>query len=216
MHKLYVLLAGLCIASGAMAQADTTQPKNKPDTIRIGGLIIVKTGGGNSGNNNTEPGDTIRGHGILHDTYIVRHKRKKKENVSTNWGIIDLGFANYTDKTNYAGAAAQAIAPGGNEDLFGLRYGKSVDVNIWVFMQRRNLISHVVNLKYGIGLELNNYRYDSNVLWDKKSNAFYNDTRSYRKNKLAADYLTVPFMLNFNFTPDKDYDKSFGFSAGIS
>ena len=34
------------------------------------------------------------------------------------------------------------------------------------------------------------------------------------KNKLAADYLTVPLMLNFNFTPKKR--QNFGISAGIS
>ena len=38
--------------------------------------------------------------------------------------------------------------------------------------------------------------------------------RDYRKNKLAADYLTVPVMLNFNFTPRRK--KGFGLSAGIS
>jgi len=38
--------------------------------------------------------------------------------------------------------------------------------------------------------------------------------RSYKKNKLAADYLTVPMMLNFNFTPRRN--NGFGFSAGMS
>ncbi len=35
-----------------------------------------------------------------------------------------------------------------------------------------------------------------------------------KKNKLAADYVTVPLMLNFNLTPKRD--KGFGFAAGIS
>jgi hypothetical protein len=38
--------------------------------------------------------------------------------------------------------------------------------------------------------------------------------RSYQKNKLAADYLTIPMMLNFNFTPDRK--NGFGLSGGIS
>jgi hypothetical protein len=42
----------------------------------------------------------------------------------------------------------------------------------------------------------------------------YDITRSYSKNKLAADYVTVPLMLNFNFTPKKK--KGFGFSVGAS
>ena len=37
---------------------------------------------------------------------------------------------------------------------FKLKTVKSVNVNIWFFMQRLNLIKHYVNLKYGLGLEL--------------------------------------------------------------
>jgi hypothetical protein len=37
---------------------------------------------------------------------------------------------------------------------------------------------------------------------------------SYSKNKLAADYLTAPLMLNFNFTPGRKH--GFGFSIGAS
>jgi hypothetical protein len=204
MHKLYVLLAGVCMATSAIAQSDTTQPAPHPDTVKVGNLIIIK------GPHREDGRDTI-----LHVSY--HHRGHKHENVSTNWGIIDLGFANFTDKTNYAGAAAQAFAPGSNDDWFSLRYGKSVDVNIWVFMQRRNLAAHVLNLKYGIGIELNNYRYDDPVLYNKGTNTFSMDvTRHYKKNKLAADYLTVPVMLNINFTPDKDNNKSFGISGGIS
>ena len=84
-------------------------------------------------------------------------------------------------------------------------------------MQRLNLIAHVVNLKYGVGIELNNYRYETPVYYDKKNNIFTEDmVRHYKKDKLAADYITVPLMLNFNFTPNNAYNKSFGFSAGVS
>ena len=132
--------------------------------------------------------------------------------------IVDLGFANYNDKTNYTSAAAAGVvAPGLNKEKFNLRNGKSVDVNIWLFMQRLNLVSHVVNLKYGLGIELNNYRYESPVYYDKQNNIFTQDVvRHYKKDKLAADYITIPMMLNFNFTPNNFYNKSFGFSAGVS
>jgi hypothetical protein len=40
------------------------------------------------------------------------------------------------------------------------------------------------------------------------------DTRNYSKNKLAADYFTVPMMLNFNFTPHRK--DGFGLSIGAS
>src|SRR5882757_9175786 len=124
MHKLYVLLAGICIATGSMAQTDTTQPSlQHPDTIHVGNLLIIKYG---------KPASDS---GYKTNVYFHRHikSRKKNENVTTNWGILDLGFSNFTDKTNYAGAAAQAIAPGSNDDWFNLRNGKSVNVNFWIF-----------------------------------------------------------------------------------
>ena len=90
-------------------------------------------------------------------------------------------------------------------------------------MQRINMVKHVVNFKYGLGLELNNYHYKQNIRYVEKPQpvvdpaiVYLDNTvdRDYRKNKLAADYLTVPVMLNFNFTPRRK--KGFGLSAGIS
>lgn len=205
MRKMYVLLAGLCMGVNAMAQADTTStPSKAPDTIRVGNMIIVKKG--ESHYENSE--------GLVK----VTSNRVNHQNVSTNWVILDLGFANYNDNSNYANAiTAGVVTPGIGKEQFKLRVGKSVDVNIWLFMQRLNVISHVVNLKYGLGIELNNYRFESPMRYDKATNIFTQDlTRHYKKDKLAADYITVPLMLNFNFTPNNSYNKSFGFSAGVS
>jgi hypothetical protein len=139
-------------------------------------------------------------------------------NISTNWLIVDLGFTNYNDKTNYASATAQAFAPGGNSNWFNLKNNKSVDVNIWLFMQRLNVVKHVVNLKYGLGIELNNYRYQDNITYATNSltqaTFVVQDSIAYSKNKLAADYVTVPLMVNFNFTPHRR--EGFGISVGIS
>jgi hypothetical protein len=93
-------------------------------------------------------------------------------------------------------------------------------------MQRLNLISHHVHLKYGLGLELNNYRYKSQISYLKENTfvtgvapapAIIRDSITFSKNKLAADYLTVPLMLNFNTNPynqNKGFSLSFGVSAG--
>ena len=200
MCKMYLLLAGLCVGFSSMAQTDTT----KIDTIHVGSLIIVKKGDGHYENKD--------------GSVAVTRMKHTSRNVSTNWLILDLGFANYSDKTNYTNAAAAGVvAPGLNKEKFSLRNGKSIDVNIWLFMQRLNLIKHVVNLKYGLGIELNNYRYESPLYYNKTNNIFTEDVvRHYSKDKLATDYVTVPLMLNFNFTPNNYYNKSFGLSAGIS
>lgn len=205
MKKMYFLLACVCLHLTALAQTDTTAEKNSEnerDTIRIGNMIIIRKKGQNK-NDNTE---------IVH----TERKKRRPSNVSTNWGIVDLGFNNYTDNTDYTSASAQQFAPGATEDWFNLRNGKSVNVNIWFFMQRLNMIKHVVNLKYGLGLELNNYRYEENILFKKNPTLVYKESFPFSKNKLAADYVTVPLMLNFNFSPGKGNLKSFGFSVGGS
>jgi hypothetical protein len=204
MKRIFILCMALCAITTGFAQEDST--KTKPDTIKIGGMVIIRE----AGSKDEEP--------RRNRTISISSKRKNKDsNLSTNWWILDLGFSNYNDKTDYTSVAAQAIAPGSNEDWFKLRTGKSRSVNIWFVMQRLNLIEHVVNLKYGMGLELNNYHFEDKRLKLNKNPTLINQTYSdLHKNKLAVDYLTAPLMLNFNFTPKRDNDESFGFSAGIS
>ncbi|HKP31754.1 MAG TPA: outer membrane beta-barrel protein [Chitinophagaceae bacterium] len=202
MKRMFLLLTGICFALTLTAQTDTTGKSNQSDTIRIGGMIIVNKKGKRG-----ESGD---------DVEVYRRKRDyKPSNVSTNWFIVDLGFANWTDKTDYAAARTSGfVAPDIDEDQLDLRSGKSVNVNIWIFMQKLNLIKHVVNLKYGFGLELNNYRFSEDIKFMKNPTMIMKDIVKHDKNKLAADYATIPIMLNFNFTPKRE--EGFGFSVGAS
>lgn len=208
MNRVLLLAAGLCFALFCRAQDDTTrvgQKKTAPDgdTIRVGNLLIIRNGAKDV--DKDQPSLRIK----------TRHNHDyRPSNISTNWGIVDIGFTNYRDLTNYASAAAQQFAPGGSKDWFKLNTGKSVNVNIWVFMQRLNLVKHVVNLKYGLGIELNNYRYEDNIRFLTKPTRVIMDTIRYSKNKLAEDFATVPVLLNFNFTPHRRNE--FGFSAGAS
>jgi hypothetical protein len=217
MNRIFLLTAGLCLLFAAglclpftcQAQSDKTGKSNSGspnDTIRVGNLLIIRNGPKDSDWDNP----TVR----FHSGHKGRYYHSNPPNISTNWGIVDLGFTNYVDNTNYASAAAQQFAPGATKDWFGLNTGKSVDFNIWVFMQRINLIKHVVNLKYGVGIELNNYRYQENIRYKINPTEVIMDTLNYEKDKLATDYVTVPVMLNFNFTPHRRHD--FGFSAGAS
>lgn len=213
MKRIFTLCIALCTIISAFAQTDTTGTTNTPkdDTIRIGGMIIIR-----------KPGSKDRQ--VIRDKeYTTKKNSYKPSNVTTNWLIMDIGFANYQDKTDYNSAAAQAYAPGSNKSWFKLKSFRSRTINLWFFMQKLNLASHIVNLKYGLGLELNNYIYEQPVRYQKNTLAIPNPprvnldntvNRDYKKDKLAADYLTIPVMLNFNFTPSRK--KGFGLSAGIS
>jgi len=215
MKRIFTLCMALCAVATTFAQTDTTGKQTPPqyDTIRIGGITIIRKTG-------------TKEREIIHDKeYKIRNRKntEKPSNLTTNWWILDIGFSNYTDKTVYASAAAQAYAPGSNETWLELKDGKSRNVNVWFFMQKLNVAKHVLNLKYGLGLELNNYHYKRPVRYNANPPAVPNApvvsldgtaNRTYEKNKLAADYLTVPMMVNLNFTPQRK--KGFGLSAGIS
>lgn len=220
MKKTILILSVILISVTSYAQTDSVQIEKKNDTIRIGGMIILKKG---------DPNEK------KHVTVTVGNRRKqnKNSNVSTSSFIVDLGFTNWIDKTNYANATTgqYLVNKPGSPDLvandFRLKTIKSVNVNIWFFMQRLNLVKHYVNLKYGVGVELNNYRFKSNVSLNEGGNNPYNslqniphpfvfrDSISFSKNKLAADYVTIPLMLNFR--TNKNYsDKGISLSAGVS
>ena len=218
MKRLTLLLATAIICLTVSAQDEAGKTDQKKDTIRIGGMIIVKEGKNKDGKNK----------GI----HMSRnHEPKIKRNISTNWWVLDLGFSNYDDKTNYGTAGSYLINRPGYSALdksdFKLRTGKSINVNIWVFMQKLNLIKHHVNLKYGLGFELNNYRYKSSISYKEnglvpytanmQTNApfIFRDSISFSKNKLAADYLTVPLMLNFASHPGSN-KKGVSLSVGVS
>lgn len=201
------LLLALIALSGVMTCLAQDSTKNeKADTIRVGGMIIIKDGKDDNGEKKNR------------NITISNHKKRKSSNVSTNWWIVDLGFSNLKDETNYAAAVASGFLDNSiGKDQLDLRTGKSVNVNLWMFMQKLNVIKHVVNLKYGLGLELNNYRFENEMVRLTKNPTKISldaNLKDVDKNKLAADYITVPFMVNFNLTPGRK--NGFGFSAGVS
>jgi hypothetical protein len=214
MKRIFTLCIAVCTFITGFAQTDTTGKSQPDDTIRIGGMTIIRKAGAK---------DEVKKERTKE--YRMRNRRNsdKPSNLSTNWFIFDMGFSNYADNTNYASAGAQAYAPGSNKTWFDLKDGKSRNMNIWIFMQKLNVAKHVLNLKYGLGLELNNYYFKQPIRYQEMTPAIVDPPRvildgtvgrSYKKNKLAADYLTVPMMVNLNFTPKKN--DGFGFSAGIS
>ncbi len=208
MKRIFTLCVALCTIITGFAQTDTTGTKNpapKNDTIRIGGMIIIRKAGSKDKEITKEGENKTK-----------THTDEKPSNLTTNWWIFDLGFSNYNDFSNYVTAAGNGfVAPGINEDDLKLKTGKSKNINIWFFMQKLNIAKHLLNLKYGLGLELNNYSFENTKLaFAKNPTVISEGATDFKKAKLAADYVTVPIMLNVNFTPNRK--KGFGISGGIS
>src|SRR5690348_3812078 len=134
MKRLFTLCIGICTLMTGFAQTDST--KAAPDTIKVGSMVIIREKG-------SKPAEE------KHRTVHISRRGDKPSNVSTNWWIVDIGFSNVNDKTNPSSPAAQAFAGAaynpvtGNPDWTKLLAGKSRNINIWVFMQRLNVIDHV-------------------------------------------------------------------------
>lgn len=203
----------LLTAITSFAQTDSIQKVT--DTVKVGNFIIIKK------NKKGETTNRENNNNVNIDIKVER-RPANKQNISTNWWIFDLGFANLRDNTNYTSAQAgsyfktfRPVDGPVNENSYRLNTGKTTNVNIWIFMQKLNISKHVVNLKYGLGYEMYNIRYDTRLSYRKEPQSFvFNDSISFSKDKLFAGYLTIPMMINVNVTPDRK--NGFSFSAGMS
>jgi hypothetical protein len=210
-------MAAASLYTAADAQTDTTYQTKNNDTMRVGKILISKKGK-KSDSDTTWKTEVPMG-------------RKTSGRTSTNWLVLDVGLSNYDDQTNYANAGSYLVNKPGITALgapdFKLRGSKSLNINIWFFMQRLNIVKRNVSLKYGLGLELNNYVYKSDISYREDGVVPYSggtitntpfifrDSVTFKKNKLAADYLTVPLMLSFA-TNNASNKKGLSFSAGVS
>jgi hypothetical protein len=205
------------------------------DTLKIGSILIVNKKEAEAPNFKTiiKIGDASYGRpkegdygwikGDFKKTKIEISKGPRKlKNTETNWWTMDIGFANFIDKspTLYWLAAnpnSLPFYPGPvmSPENFSLINKKSTNVNIWVVTQKLNLYQHKINLKYGLGVEMFNFRFDKSISFrqDIPTNVKF-DVIPFTKNKLLVKYLTVP--VQFNFSPNPYNKKAFYASIGMS
>ncbi len=232
MKKVMLLMTASWLFITAFAQQDssramqdtTTKPMydtvtvHEPDTIRVGNFVIIKQN--KNGEQKNEKGRTftviIRSRAHAYDTVVSTHQSA----FSTNWFIFDLGFANYNDRTNYGNVTGDTYLRVNAGEMPFVKSNlklltKSSNVNIWLFMQKLNIAKRALNVKYGLGLEMFNFRYDNDISYNKTPAYIFRDSIRFSKDKLYAGYATVPMMININPWPDKKrISLSFGASAG--
>ncbi len=215
---------------------DTIVVTAKNDTVKIGSILIVtkkgaeapdyktviKIGDGTTGKSNEDVSGWINGD--FKKTKIELAKGPKKlKNLQTNWWTLDLGFANYHDKSpvTYWLAANPNVLPYGpgpiNPKSFSLNNKKSSNVNLWIVQQKLNIYQHKINLKYGVGLEMFNFRFEKPISFREDISGFvkYDDV-VFSKNKLLVKYLTIPVQISFKPNPSlrRGFYASVGMSAG--
>jgi hypothetical protein len=204
------------------APEDSTNKSAKSqDTLRVNDQIfIIGNGVAKSFDKLIEQG--FKDVNVDKIGYTIKNTFKKKpKKISTNWFVFDIGFAGVNDQTDYNSIEAQnflkpaSFVPNraGN---YALRTTRVSNFNLWFFMQRLSVVKSVLNLKYGLGIESNNYFYKTGITYVDGPEVYTTDKGNiFSKNKLVANYLTVPLMVNINTNPTKG-KKGFQISAGVS
>lgn len=139
--------------------------------------------------------------------YSTKHNYKR---FKGHFSGVDIGFNSYVTSDG-------SLSLPEEYQYLDLNQGKSVGVSVnflqySIGLQRRGNIGLVT----GLGMEFNNYRFDSQnlLLKDKNGNLSYETTdRNVRKNKLATVYFNMPLLLEFQIPTYRNRSPIY-FSAG--
>jgi len=127
-------------------------------------------------------------------------------------GMLDLGFNYIDDQTNYNTGAAQDFLNVAqdmrNKNLFSLREGKSVNVNIYPVMLKGRLLKtkrQRIYVTLGAGLQIYNFRFNKPISYTNNTEPMVMmDSVLFTKNKLGISYLSIPLMITSKTKLSKD------------
>jgi len=135
-----------------------------------------------------------------------------QEKFKGHWGGFSLGY-------NFFGTSYFTNELSSELQYLNLNMGKSIEVGINLFQKSIGLQRNKNNigLVTGLGLTLNNFRFDSQNILCRNSitgeTGYRVENRLVNKNKLLVQYFTVPLLLEFQI-PDGKMNP-FYFNAGV-
>lgn len=147
---------------------------------------------------------------MSNNLHIQRHQINRKEKFKGHYFGVDIGY------NSFVSSALDFSLPEGY-DYLDLNDGKSVGVAINLLQYNIGL-NKKKNLGFvtGLGLEFNNYRFDSQYILTKDDLgklSYFESDRAVKKNKLAATFLNIPFLLEYQLNIPSVSDHAY-FSAG--
>ena len=183
------------------------------DTIKIGQLLISKP----ESRSNLSWEQIIKNKDLNGLKVNFKKSNNNFKQLETSWFAFDLALVNYLDETKYAenkSLSNPAIGEPLSKFKMQLNNGKSTNINIWVVQQKYRLKNPAFYLKYGLGLEMFNFRYEYGINFRKNESMFiYLNDESYEKNKLFTSYLSAPIQFGYDFKLKND--KILGVSGGL-
>jgi hypothetical protein len=181
MKLIYSILALLAFTSSVYAQdstatSDTAKKKKKAISISNHGITVGEE---------------------------TKNKDSVEKVVDLYFAMLDLGINYLDDKTNYNSAAVKDflhVSPEmKNDNLFSLREGKSINVNVYPVMVKFRMLKtkhQKAYLSSGIGLQMYNFRFNRPITYINETVPMVvTDSIQFTKNKVGLTYLTVPLMI---------------------
>ena len=183
------------------------------DTIKIGQLLISKP----ESKSNLSWEQIIKNKDLNGLKVNFKKSNNNFKQLETSWFAFDLALVNYLDETKYSenkSLSNPAIGEPLSKFKMQLNNGKSTNINIWIVQQKYRLKNPAFYLKYGLGLEMFNFRYEYGINFRKNESMFiYLNDESYEKNKLFTSYLSAPIQFGYDFKLKND--KILGVSGGL-
>ncbi len=211
MKRLVIVLLVFTIGIGSYENPDTTRVKvGKNEVVNIvDDTIKVKIGKKGIKIIENEDGTSIDIIDLdeTEDEKDFSYKRKFKG----HWKGFEMGLNNLsTEKFSLS-------LPASN-NFMNLNTGKSWNVNINFLQYGLGLIGNNIGIVTGLGLELNDYRFDNNnsITKDVVNGMIVENTYvlSLEKSKFTTSYLTVPLLLEFQ-VPAGRRNKRLFISGGV-
>jgi len=216
--KYFLTLLMIYAAVIGYAQTDTTQ--STADKIIEGNKVKIILKEKQVVKINTEGKDTLVNR--VESINIVTKGRDEREVdkpdsedndaehsdfIETKWNSFQLGYNNALN-------SGARLEPDANYANMGIDARKSINVSWQIVTQAMNIYKDNIRLVYGIGVDINNYRFNENVDLDvprilgapTAPLVTAISTNNYKKNKLVTQYLTMPLLLNLKLSPKNNND----------
>jgi hypothetical protein len=116
-----------------------------------------------------------------------------KRRFKGHWSGFELGLNNY-----FTNDFSTSLPP--LYEFMDLNTSKSLNVNINFLEYNIGLVSNNIGLVTGLGMEINDYRFDKNISICEDNNGMIVDTIygfTLEKSKLVTTYLTAPLLMEF-------------------
>jgi hypothetical protein len=142
------------------------------------------------------------------DTLDAAPDEKEKKKFEAHWAGLDMGFN--VMMNNAMGTSFE------NNQYWENDPARSMTWNLNILEHKFPIYKQYVGITTGLGFSFTQLAFRDNYILNSTTDTLFatiDTVNSYSKNKLRANYLTVPLLIEF--ATNEDSDKSFYLAAGV-